>query len=137
MYIFNEIYKTNLSNARLAQEIKKIKVGQGFITCDSAEPKSIDELRTLGLRVKGAKKGPDSIDYGIRYLQSLEKIVIDDEKCPNTTREFSLYEYEKDKFGEFKSKYPDVNNHSIDATRYAIEDNTNNNRMTYGFRKIV
>lgn len=137
LYIFNEIYKTNLSNTRLAQEIKKIKVGQGFITCDSAEPKSIDELRTLGLRVKGAKKGPDSIDYGIRYLQSLEKIVIDDEKCPNTTREFSLYEYEKDKFGEFKSKYPDVNNHSIDATRYAIEDYTNNNRMTFGFRKIV
>lgn len=137
LYIFNEIFKINMSNNRLAEEVKKIKVGSGFITCDSAEPKSIDELRILGLRVKGAKKGPDSIEYGIRYLQSLEEIVIDDTRCPNTAREFSLYEYEKDKFGNFKSKYPDENNHSIDAVRYAIEDYTINNKVRFGFTKMI
>lgn len=137
LYIFNEIFKINMSNNRLAEEVKKIKVGSGFITCDSAEPKSIDELRILGLRVKGAKKGPDSIEYGIRYLQSLEEIIIDDTRCPNTAREFSLYEYEKDKFGNFKSKYPDENNHSIDAVRYAIEDYTINNKVRFGFTKMI
>lgn len=60
-----------------------------LIVCDSAEPKSINDLRMFGLRVRGARKGPDSIEYGIRFLQSLEKIVIDPERCPNVTREFS------------------------------------------------
>lgn len=136
LFIFNEIYKVGMSNRELAEQIKKIKVGNSFITCDSAEPKSIDELKSLGLRVKGAKKGPDSIDFGIKFLQKLEKIVIDNVRCPNTAREFSLYEYEKDKLGNFKSKYPDENNHSIDATRYAIEDYTISNTWQLSNRKL-
>lgn len=136
LFIFNEIYKVGMSNRELAEQIKKIKVGNSFITCDSAEPKSIDELKSLGLRVKGAKKGPDSIDFGIKFLQKLEKIVIDNVRCPNTAREFSLYEYEKDKLGNFKSKYPDENNHSIDATRYAIEDYTVANTWQLSNRKL-
>ena len=95
------------------------------------------ELRYLGLRVKGAVKGPDSVEYGIRFLQSLEEIVIDNSRCPNTAREFTMYEYEKDKYGDFKSKYPDENNHSIDACRYAIEDYTRSNTMTFGYRNII
>lgn len=71
---------------------------------------------------RGARKGPDSIEYGIRFLQSLEKIVIDSERCPNVAREFSEYELERDTDGEFKSVYPDKNNHTIDAVRYALED---------------
>ena len=136
LYIFNEIYKVGMSNRELVKQIKEIKVGNSYITCDSAEPKSIDELRSLGLRVKPAKKGPDSIDYGIKFLQKLEKIVIDNNRCPNTAREFSLYEYEKDKMGNFKSKYPDENNHSIDATRYAIEDYTISNTWQLSNRKL-
>ena len=93
-----------------------------MIVCDSAEPKSINDLRMFGLRVRGARKGPDSIEYGIRFLQSLERIVIDPERCPNVTREFSEYELERDTDGEFKSVYPDKNNHTIDSVRYALED---------------
>ena len=136
LYIFNEIYKVGMSNRELADRIKEIKIGNSYITCDSAEPKSIDELRSLGLRVKPAKKGPDSIDYGIKFLQILEKLVIDNIRCPNTAREFSLYEYEKDKTGNFKSKYPDDNNHSIDATRYAIEDYTISNTWQLSSKKL-
>lgn len=136
LYIFNEIYKVGMSNRELAEQIKKIKIGNSYITCDSAEPKSIDELKSLGLRVKGAKKGPDSIEYGIKFLQKLEKIVIDNIRCPNVAREFSLYEFEKDKLGNFKSKYPDENNHSIDATRYAIEDYTISNTWQLSNRKL-
>lgn len=136
LFIFNEIYKVAMSNRQLAEEIKRIKVGHSYITCDSAEPKSIAELKSLGLRAKGAKKGPDSIDYGIKFLQNLETIVIDPVRCPNTAREFKTYEYEKDKFGNFKSKYPDENNHSIDSTRYAIEDYTISRNWELSTKKL-
>lgn len=128
LFIFNEIYKVGMSNKQLFEEIKKIKVGNAFITCDSAEPKSIAELKSLGLtRVKGAKKGPDSIEFGIKFLQKLHKIVIDNKTCPNVAREFSGYAYDMDRNGNFISRYPDRDNHSIDACRYAIEDYTNAN----------
>ena len=137
LYIFNEIYKVGISNRDLADEIKRIKVGTSYCTCDSAEPKSIDELRSLGLRVKPAKKGPDSVKYGIKYLQKLTEIVIDNVRCPNCAREFSMYEYDKDKYGNFVSKYPDVNNHAIDCTRYAIEDYTIANTWQISNRRVL
>ena len=125
LYIFQEIYKVGMSNKQLYEQIKAVKVGNGFITCDSAEPKSIAELKSLGLtRVRGAKKGPDSIEYGIKFLQKLNKIYIDPKRCPNITREFTGYAYDMDKNGNFISRYPDRDNHSIDAVRYAIEDYT-------------
>ena len=77
------------------------------------------------------------MEYGIRFLQDLEEIIIDPKRCPNTAREFSLYEYERDKYGEFKSKYPDLNNHSIDACRYAIEEYTKANTFSFGKGKIL
>ena len=125
LYIFQEIYKVGMSNKQLYEQIKAVKVGNGFITCDSAEPKSIAELKSLGLtRVRGAKKGPDSIEYGIKFLQKLNKIYIDPKRCPNIAREFTGYAYDMDKNGNFISRYPDRDNHSIDAVRYAIEDYT-------------
>lgn len=137
LYIFSEIYQVGLSNKRLYELIKEIKISNCMTTCDSAEPKSIDELRSYGLRAKGAIKGPDSVEYGIKFLQGLEEIVIDNKRCPNTAREFSLYEYERDKFGNFKAQYPDANNHSIDMCRYALEDEMRANRATFGARKII
>ena len=138
LYIFSEVYQVGLSNERLWEKILEKKVSKATITADSAEPKSIDRLNSLGkIYVKGAKKGPDSVEYGIRWLQDLEEIIIDNTRCPNTAREFSLYEYERDKYGEFKSKYPDINNHSIDATRYAIEELTKSWTMTFGYKKII
>lgn len=138
LYIFNEIYKVGMSNKKLHEEILKVKIGNSQITADSAEPKSIDELNSLGkIRVVGAKKGPDSIDFGIRWLQNLAEIIIDPERCPNTAREFSTYEYEKDKYGNFKSKYPDCNNHSIDQTRYSREKDMNFKTISFGYNKIM
>lgn len=121
LYLFREIHKVKLSN-RAAAELIKDEAGSARITCDSAEPKSIDEVRGYGLRVVGARKGPDSVEYGIKWLQDLEEIVIDPARCPETAREFSGYELERDREGNFKAGYPDKDNHHIDAVRYACED---------------
>ena len=137
IYIFNEIYKVGMSNKQLADEIKQKKIGTSYITCDSAEPKSISELQSYGLRVKGAKKGPDSIDYGIKFLQKQAEIIIDKTRCPNIAREFRNYEYEQDKNGNFKSQYPDKDNHSIDSLRYAMEDYTLTNTWALSGKKLI
>lgn len=137
LYLFNEIYKVGLSNKQLYDEISEIKVGSSYITCDSAEPKSIAELKALSLRVKAAKKGPDSIDYGIKFLQKLTEIIIDPKRCPNTAREFKGYAYDLDKNGNFISRYPDRDNHTIDAVRYMIEDYTISNTWVLSNRKLM
>ncbi|WP_455577330.1 PBSX family phage terminase large subunit [Anaerosinus sp.] len=121
LYLFDEIYQQKLSNKR-AYELIKDKVERRRITADSAEPKSIAELRGYGLNIYGARKGPDSVEYGMKWLQSLSKIVIDKKRCPNTYKEFVNYEYAKNKDGDFISEYPDKNNHAIDACRYMCED---------------
>jgi PBSX family phage terminase large subunit len=122
LYIFHELYKVGLSNTQAIAHIKVENKNNDFLIGDSAEPKSIHEFRQHGLRVKAAKKGPDSIEYGIKFLQDLEEIIIDDTRCPNTAHEFLTYELDKDANGNFKAKFPDLNNHSIDAVRYALND---------------
>ncbi|MBQ2391401.1 MAG: PBSX family phage terminase large subunit [Clostridia bacterium] len=126
LYIYDEIHKVGLTNDR-AMELIKPKT-QSYITADSAEPKSIAEFQINGFKIKGANKGADSVRYGIKWLQKLVKIYIDKTRCPHTYDEFSLYELEKDKNGEFKDKYPDRNNHHIDDVRYALEDDMNGAR---------
>ena len=122
LFIFNEIYQINCSNKKLWEMILMKKISQSYITADSAEPKSIAEMNGYGsIRILGAKKGADSVEYGIKWLQDLYEIVIDPRRCPNTAREFKNYEYERDKYGNFISKFPDANNHTIDATRYSRE----------------
>lgn len=120
LYIFDEVYGERMSNKKATEKIKP-KAGQSRIVADSAEPKSIAEMRALGLNVYGAKKGPDSVDYGISWLQHRAHIYIDKERCPNTYREFITYEYDQNRQGEFVSSFPDRNNHSIDAVRYGCE----------------
>jgi|SRR5579875_569750 len=122
LYIFHELYKVGLSNHAAYQHIKAENKNNDMVLADSAEPKSIHELRQYGLKIRGVKKGPDSIEYGIKFLQSLEAIIIDDVRCPETAREFLTYELDKDANGNFKASYPDKNNHSIDAVRYALND---------------
>lgn len=122
LYIFRELYGVRFSNEKIYQELSKANPLNKVITCDSAEPRTISELNRLGLRCKGAKKGPDSVDNGIKFLQDLEEIIIDEERCPNTAREFNGYEIETDKDGNLKGEFPDKDNHSIDATRYSLED---------------
>ena len=122
LYIFHELYKVGLSNHGAYEHIRQENIINDIIRADSAEPKSINELNQYGLRVTGVKKGPDSVEYGIKFLQDLEEIVIDDMRCPNTAKEFLTYELEKDANGNFKAKFPDKNNHAIDMTRYALND---------------
>lgn len=90
-----------------------------LIIADSSEPKSIADYLEYGLNVRGAEKGPESVKYSIKWLQSLTAIIIDPERCPYTLEEFIGYELEQDKNGDFISAYPDKNNHFIDAVRYA------------------
>lgn len=120
IYLLDEIYENKLPNETAAQKIKDKGYKDAYITCDSAEPKSVADLRACGLPAKEAIKGPGSIDYGMKWLQK-RKIVIDIRRTPNAYDEFVHYEYERDKNGEFISGYPDANNHLIDATRYALE----------------
>lgn len=121
LYIFFEIHKSGLTNIQAAELINDENVYKGVVVCDSAEPKSIDEIRQFGVRAEPAKKGHDSVEFGIKWLQSLEEIIIDPVRCPFTSKEFMRYEFENDGFGGFKAKYPDRDNHSIDAVRYSLE----------------
>lgn len=129
LYIFYEIQLKSLSNRKAAEMIKAENKNNGLITCDSAEPKSIAEISDYGLRVIGARKGPDSVEYGIKWLQDLEEIIIDPVRCPHTAQEFNEYELESDGNDGFKAKFPDKNNHSIDAVRYSRESDMKNVRV--------
>lgn len=138
VYILNEIYKKHLSNNQLYEAIKEKKLdstgtesmnffgstqlydGKLQVTCDAAEPKSISDLRTLGLNAHPCKKYQGSVMYGIKWLQH-RNIVIDKERTPNTYREFTHYEYATTKDGEFLADVPDKDNHTIDAVRYALD----------------
>lgn len=120
LYIFDELYQQKLRNSMAVERIRPL-VGTARIIADSAEPKSIAEMRDLGLRITGARKGRDSVEHGIKWLQDRAHIYIDKRRAPNTYREFVSYEYERNREGQFISAYPDKNNHAIDAVRYGLE----------------
>lgn len=120
IYFIDEKYENKFSNEASAQWIKDSGYNDTWITCDSAEPKSIADYRSFAINAKEAVKGAGSVDYGMKWLQK-RKIVIDPRRTPNAYREFVNYEYEKNKDDEWMSGYPDANNHLIDATRYALE----------------
>lgn len=120
LYVFDEIYQQKLTNSQAAKMIQK-KADTREIIADSAEPKSIKEMRDCGLHINGARKGPDSVDHGVKWLQDRAHIYIDKRRCPNTYREFISYEYERNRQGQFISAYPDKDNHAIDAVRYGME----------------
>lgn len=137
LYIFHEVHKVQMSNRAAVEAIKKEHSGNGVITADSAEPRTINEFRELGLNVIGAKKGPGSREHGIKWLEDLEEIIIDPERCPNTKREFYGYELERDANGNFKADYPDKDNHSIDAVRYALESEMRTTRLKVGKKSAL
>lgn len=128
LYIFYEIHKTQMKNSAAVAAVKRENKGNRPVVADSAEPRTINEFRELGLNIVAAKKGPDSVEHGIKFLQDLEEIVIDPERCPNTAREFNGYELERDSNGNFKADYPDKDNHSVDATRYSLESEMRSSR---------
>lgn len=122
IYAMDELYGVKLSNRYTANWIKDKGYGSISTNSDSAEPKSIAEQKSYGIRVKGAKKGPDSVEYGEEWLDDLNEIVIDAKRTPNIAREFENIDYQVDRDGNPLPKLDDKDNHTIDATRYAFED---------------
>ena len=122
VYILDEYSTNKTGNEEVWKILKDEKKVQDYdlITADSAEPKSIGDLRSYGANIRPAEKGQGSVHEGIKWLQTRKGIVINS-TCTNTAKEFLNYEYEKTKDGEPITAYPDKDNHSIDATRYALE----------------
>jgi PBSX family phage terminase large subunit len=126
LYKHSQLYSPesvdNTPNGELFIRQRHFMEPDEIVTADSAEPKSISDYKSYGgYGCRGAEKGADSVNYSMKWLQSLNHIYIDPNRCPNTLKEFIEYEYERDKDEEIISGYPDANNHSIDAVRYALE----------------
>lgn len=124
IYIIDELYEKRWSNKQSADWIKDKGYTDYEIICDSAEPKSVNDYRDFGLPARPAIKGPGSVQYGMKWMQT-RKIVIDKDRTPNAYKEFKEYEFEVDRNGNVISAYPDENNHTIDAVRYALERYSN------------
>lgn len=126
IYVFDEFYKKGMSNKAIYNEIVRKGYRKERITADQEE-KSNAELRSYGLNIKGGLKGPDSVNYGIQYIQDY-KIVIHP-SCVNFLTEISNYQWDKDKFGTLINKPIGDFNHLMDAMRYALEDRIRKNRI--------
>lgn len=122
LYIFDEYVVNKMSNSKVWNYLKENKgvKNDDLITADSAEPKSIGDFQSYGSLMRGAKKGPDSVEYSMKWLSGLAKIVIDPRRCPKTAEEFTIYEYPQDKDGNYITGYVDADNHCIDSVRYAM-----------------
>lgn len=120
IFLIDELYVHKWKNDKTGQWILDKGYGDFNIICDSEEPKSVSDYRDLGLPARGAKKGPGSVEYGFKWLQS-RTIVIDPKRTPSAYNEIVNYEYERDKDGNVVSGYPDENDHAISALRYAYE----------------
>lgn len=121
LFVFDEMYEKNLSNEEIFKRITQMGYAKEKIRADSAEPKSIDRLRSLGLgRIRKAKKGPDSVRYGIALIKEYEIIV--HPMCVNFITEIANYSWENDEFGNSVNRAKDEFNHLMDAMRYAMEN---------------
>nr|DAW48764.1 MAG TPA: terminase large subunit [Caudoviricetes sp.] len=136
IYVFDEIYQKGMQNTAIYNNIEKLGFKKETIVADSAEPKSIDHLKGLGLyRIKASKKGKDSINAGIQFIQDF-KIFIHP-RCVNFLTEISNYAWDKDKFGKAVNKPIDDFNHLMDAMRYALEDYMRNNSVRTIDRNVL
>jgi len=121
IYVYDELYERGLTNDQLAIEIKN-RIGDQYVVCDSAEPKSIQELRNYGVNAIGAKKGKDSVNFGIQWMQ--QQTIVIDTKCVNAKNEISMAHWKQDKDGNALRIPSEKNNHLIDAARYAHEEDS-------------
>ena len=130
IYVFDELYKKALTNFKIAEEIIKMGYSKEIIIADSAEPKSIEELRELGIiRIRPAKKGKDSLNNGIQYIQGF-KIIIHS-KCKNFLNEICNYTWSKNEMGKPINRPIDDYNHLLDAMRYAIQSINKDDRFSF------
>lgn len=119
LYLFSELTRHRTSNQDTAALLMERIPQDELVIADSAEEKSVSDYKAFGLNCRASEKGPGSVAYSMKWLQSLSAIVIDPIRCPDTVREFTEYEYERDpKTNEVLEGYPDVANHHIDAVRY-------------------
>jgi PBSX family phage terminase large subunit len=121
LYGIDEIYEIKLGNRALAEKIIDKGYKRDLMIADSAEPKSIDELKEFGINIVGAEKGPGSVEHGEKWLDELNAIIIDPKRTPKIAWEFENIDYETDKDGNVRNRLVDQDNHTIDSTRYACE----------------
>lgn len=127
IYIIDEFALRGLFIDDIAKELQE-RITSEYITCDSSEPRSIADLKRNNIKALPAKKGPGSIEHGIKWLQG-HKIVVDT-SCVETIKELSTYKYKEDKDGNVIAKPVDANNHLLDALRYALESEMIQNKPT-------
>ena len=118
VYIFKERGGTDLTNDLIAEQIKPV-IRREVLTCDSSEPKSIQELNNFGITAVPAVKGPGSLEFGIKWLQR-QKIIVDP-TCKQTILELKKYKYREDRNGKVLPEPVDRDNHYLDGLRYALE----------------
>ena len=126
LYIFTEYNTVQSRIIHIFEDIYddlKLLTRDELVTADNGGGGTfaVADFKAYGAHIRVATKGPESVKYGIKWLQGLNHIYIDRRRCPYTYKEFTHYEYLQDKDGNFISEYPDENNHSIDAVRYALE----------------
>ena len=131
VYVFDEWYQAGMSDEELVRVCKEF-FGREIVTCDSAEPKTIDYLALHNLNVTPATKGADSINRGIRFLQGYQIII--DVRCQHFKNEIEQYHWQEDKHGNAMAKPVDEKNHLLDALRYAVEQEMIANEASAGVR---
>lgn len=121
LYITGEYDSKGMTNDKIAETITALGLSKEIIIADSAEPKSIDEIRRLGIRrIRAAEKGKDSIMNGIDKIQRCHVVI--DERCTHVIEEFENYTWQKDRnTGEYINTPIDTYNHHIDSIRYGIQ----------------
>jgi phage terminase large subunit len=130
LWLFYEKYGLNVSNRKAAEFIHEENILNQLVYCDNSEPKSISYLQDHGINALPCDKYNGSREEGYAFMSDdIEEIIIDPVRCPNAAREFVGYELEQDAYGNFKSKYPDKNDHTVDSTHYMLNDD-----MTSGFK---
>lgn len=130
IYVFDELYERGLTNFKLAARIKEMGYGKGKIRADAAEPKSIEELRQLGIKgIRAARKGKDSINNGIQFIQGFRLII--HRRCCNFLTEISNYCWDSDREGRKINKPKDEFNHLMDAMRYGLEEAITGERISF------
>jgi phage terminase large subunit len=128
LYLIDEIRGVKLRNKVLYDELIKRKYNDIRVIADSEDPRGINELKSYGLNIVGAKKGPGSVEYGLEWLDSLNAIVIDPKRTPHTAKELEDADYKLDKDGNTIAEL-EGEDHGIDGLRYSCENDMKFKRL--------
>ena len=138
IYAIDELYEVKCSNRRAAQWIKSNKYHYQDIIAE-VEPKSNAEMRNEHdiSKIRQVTKGPDSVEYGEKWLDDLDAIYIDPIRTPNIAKEFENIDYQTYRDGNPKPRLEDKDNHTIDATRYAFNDDMRKQPEPVNVKKTI